>query len=241
MLGHQLSQFTESHGFSRNTSGELWHSRWRPDRILFRRQRWNPPEIMEQSTDHFYHLFTCSPFFLRCLRISIQSDDNACVLAWAPVSMADNDSSEQNRHCDANYDDHRIWAWHRVSIGPLLWSGKTRLPVPPRTLIGQPALISPIRPDLAPNRGRRSELFDVILPRPSRPPIAGIIFPCRAPGTGRGSMRCNFMQQHGAHCHRATLARPYLGICNWSCQSYSHTTGSQHISSLIWLETRPAH
>ena len=137
---------------------------------------------------------------------------------------------------DANYDDHRIWAWQRVSIGPLLWSGKTRLPVPPRTLIGQPALISPIRPDLAPNRGRRSELFDVILPRPSRAPIAGIIFPW--PGTGQGpsgSMRCNFMQQHAPHCHRP-VATPYLRICNCSCHICTQRDHLLLISTPLFVE-----
>ena len=119
---------------------------------------------------------------------------------------------------------------------PLLWSGKTRLPVPPRTLIGQPALISPIRPDLAPNRGRRSELFDVILPRPSRAPIAGIIFPCRAPGTGpSGSMRCNFMQQHALRCHRS-VARPYLRICNCSCHICTQRAHLLLISTPLFIE-----
>ena len=131
---------------------------------------------------------------------------------------------------DANYDDHRIWAWQRVSIGPLLWSSKTQLPVPPRALIGQPALISPIRPDLAPNRGRRSELFDVILPRPSRPPIAGIIFPWR-----QQERRVNALQFHRASNTLRNvigpLQRPYLNICN--CSSHICT---QH---LLLISTRP--
>ena len=59
-----------------------------------------------------------------------------------------------------------------------------------------PALISPIRQDLAPNRGRRSELFDVILPRPSRPPIVGIIIRCLGMRhtTGQGAVAASSLK-----------------------------------------------